>query len=136
MLIKVTRDIKLRNFISNTIQGSQVPIYTNTHCFCIFHNFLFFYWKKKRNQQQQSTKTNKQTNKQIQKLDWLKPQQPTMHEIKKVNELLGIFFVPDRRPGWRTFLLHKPLFRWIRRRVESIEVWELHDSFKKFSKKG
>ena len=38
----------LENFVSIAIQGTQVPIYTNTHCFCIFlifQNFLFFYEK-------------------------------------------------------------------------------------------
>ena len=27
------------------IQGTQVPMYTNTHCFCIFQFFLFLYEK-------------------------------------------------------------------------------------------
>ena len=44
-----------------------------------------------------------------------------MREIKNVKESLEIFFLQDGRPGWRTLLLHKPLFRWIRKRVESIE---------------
>ena len=47
-----------------------------------------------------------------------------MHEIKKVKESLGIFFLPNEKLGWRTFLLHEPLFTWITRRVESIEIRE------------
>ena len=41
------------------IQGTQVPMYTNTYCFCIFqffNFFLIFIWKKK-------TKTEKKTTK-------------------------------------------------------------------------
>ena len=45
-----------------------------------------------------------------------------MHKIRKVKKSLGIFFLPDERPGWRAFLLHEHLCRWIRRRVETIEV--------------
>jgi len=47
-----------------------------------------------------------------------------MHEIRKVKKSLGIFFLPDGRPGWREFILYEHLFRWIRRRVETIEVRE------------
>jgi len=47
-----------------------------------------------------------------------------MHAINKVKESLGIFFLLDGRPRWRTFPFHEPLFRWIRRRVESIEIKE------------
>ena len=38
----------LKNFISMAIQGTQVPMYTNTHYFCIFLIFSnFFYFMKK-----------------------------------------------------------------------------------------
>ena len=40
----------LENFVSMAIQGTQIPMYTNTHCFCIFlifQIFLNFYEKKK-----------------------------------------------------------------------------------------
>ena len=42
------------------IQGTQVPIYTNTHCFLYFSNFLFYFYEKKK-----KTKTKKQPNKNI-----------------------------------------------------------------------
>ena len=38
----------LENFVSMAIQGTQVPMCTNTHCFCIFlifQNFILFYEK-------------------------------------------------------------------------------------------
>ena len=98
---------------------SKVHNYQYTKTQTIFLFFQFFLLKKKKTLKQ-SFKTNKQTK--HQKLDWLKLQQPTMHEIKKVKESLGIFFLPDRRPGWRIFLLHNPLFRWIKRKLESIEI--------------
>ena len=37
------KSYKVKNFVSKAIQGTQVPIYTNTHYFCIFQNFSFFY---------------------------------------------------------------------------------------------
>ena len=45
----------LENFVLMAIQGTQVPIYINTHCFCIFliFQFLFFifYFYEKQNKQ-------------------------------------------------------------------------------------
>ena len=32
----------LKKFVSMAIQGTQVPMYTNTHCFCIFMIFQIF----------------------------------------------------------------------------------------------
>ena len=51
------------NFVSMAIQGIQVPIYTYTHCFCIFFffNCLFIYEKKNK------VKIGKQLNKNIKK---------------------------------------------------------------------
>ena len=40
------------------IQGTQVPMYTNTHCFCIFLIFNFFLYEK-----QNKPKLKKKTNK-------------------------------------------------------------------------
>ena len=47
------------------IMGTQVPIYTNTYCFCSFQffNFLFFIFYEKQNK----TKFGKQLNKNIKK---------------------------------------------------------------------
>ena len=59
-----------------------------------------------------------------------------MHEIRRVKESLGILFLPNGRPRWGSFLLHEPLFRWIRRKVETIEVQEKHECLKKFAKMG
>ena len=42
------------------IQGTQVPMYTNTHSFCIFQFlFLFLYEKKKINQTEKKINKNK-----------------------------------------------------------------------------
>ena len=57
---------KVKNFISKAIQNTQVPVYTDTHSFCIFQNFPL---KKKKNLKQSK---DKQTNI-ASKLDWLKP---------------------------------------------------------------
>ena len=46
------------------IQGTQVPIYTNTHFFFIFLIFKFFFIEK---QQKKKKKTEKQPNKNIKK---------------------------------------------------------------------
>ena len=48
---------KVKNFVSMAIQGTQVPVYTNTHYFCIFQNFPFFLIKE--NLKQSIKKTNK-----------------------------------------------------------------------------
>ena len=40
------------------IQGTKVPMYTNTHYFCIFLIFHFFYFYEKQNKAK--LKTNKQ----------------------------------------------------------------------------
>ena len=37
---KLQKIQNLENFVSMAIQGTQVPMYTNTHCFCIFLIFL------------------------------------------------------------------------------------------------
>ena len=55
MPIEATRDTKLENFVSKAIQGTQVTVYTNTHCFCIFLNFFF----KKKNIKQDKNKQEK-----------------------------------------------------------------------------
>ena len=49
----------LKNFISMAIQGTQVPIYTNTHYFCIF--FLFLFWKTNKVKTKQPNKNRKTT---------------------------------------------------------------------------
>ena len=59
-----------------------------------------------------------------------------MQKIRNEKNSLGIFFLPDGRPGCRFFLLHELLSRWIRRRVETIKVRKKHDRLKKFSKRG
>ena len=49
----------LENFVSMAIQGTQVPMYTNTHCFCIFLIFQFFLFLYQK-QNKQKLKINKQ----------------------------------------------------------------------------
>ena len=34
---------KVKNFVSKAIQGTQVRVYTNTHCFCIFQKKKFVF---------------------------------------------------------------------------------------------
>ena len=46
---KLQKIQNLENFISMVIQGTQVPMYTNTHCFCIFLIFFFFNFYEKKN---------------------------------------------------------------------------------------
>ena len=101
------------------IQGTQVPMYTNTHCFCIFLIFqfiyLFLYEKqnkaKLKNKQiktckrKQSIKTRLTQNKS--KTHKLCKNKNTKRE-KKVIESLGVLFLPHLR---RTFPLIKPLNR-------------------------
>ena len=41
-----------------TIQGTQVPMYTNTHYFCIFLIF-FFFWKTNKTKTKQPNKNKK-----------------------------------------------------------------------------
>ena len=40
---KLQKIQSLKNFFSMAIQGTQVPMYTNSHCFCIFLIFQFFF---------------------------------------------------------------------------------------------
>ena len=58
------------------IQGTQVPMYTNIHCFCIFFIFqlllLFLYEKKKTKTEKKKNKNKLNKTKQCIKLDWLK----------------------------------------------------------------
>ena len=49
----------LEDFVSMAIQGTQVPMYTNTHCFCIFLIFQFFFKQNKIKTKQQNK--NRQT---------------------------------------------------------------------------
>ena len=51
----------LENFVSMAIQDTQEPIYTNTHCFCIFFFQLFIYFF---NFYEKQNKTKLKTNKQ------------------------------------------------------------------------
>ena len=53
------------------IQGTQVPIYTNTHCFCIFLilQFFIFYFYVKQNKTKLKTNKQKHVNIQSIKLD-------------------------------------------------------------------
>ena len=69
------------------IQGTQVPIYTNTHCFCIFLIFQFFLflflWKtNKAKLKTTKTKTWKRNTQSI-KLDWLKKRKQDKQVVHK-----------------------------------------------------
>ena len=55
---------KVKNFVSKAIQGTQVPLYINLHCFYIFQNVPPFILKKKKLKKKHK---NKQT--QHQKLE-------------------------------------------------------------------
>ena len=62
------------------IQGTQVLVYTNIHCFCIFLIFPFFLLKKKN-----------QTNKQSIKIRLTQTTPQIMQEIRKEEKSLRIF---------------------------------------------
>ena len=104
-------------------------IQTNT-IFVFFWFFLFFLLEKHLKQSKKKKKKEIIKTKLTQTTTW------TMQEIRKEKKSFRIFFLLDGRPGWRSFLLHEPLFRWIRRRVKTIEVRKKHDRLKKFSKRG
>ena len=42
-----------------TIQGTQVPMYINTHCFCVFQFLFLFLYEKKINQIEKKINKNK-----------------------------------------------------------------------------
>ena len=50
----------LENFVSMAIQGTQVLMYTNIHCFCIFQIFKFYFYFYVKNKINQNWKENKQ----------------------------------------------------------------------------
>ena len=63
---KLQKKQSLENFVTMVIQGTQVPMYTNTYCFCVFLIFqIFLYFYKKQNKAK--LKTNKQTNNMLNK---------------------------------------------------------------------
>ena len=81
--------------------------------------------KLKTTKQKHKTKqkeTNKQANKQSIKNRLTQNTPRTMQKIRKEEKSLRIFFLPDVRLGWRSFLLHELLSRWIRKRVETTKV--------------
>ena len=49
----------LENFISMAIQGTQVPMYTNTHSFLYFSDFSIFFLYEKRNKAKMKNKQTK-----------------------------------------------------------------------------
>ena len=56
---KLQKIQSLENFVSMAIKDTQVPIYINTHCFCIFLiSFPFFYFKNKLRQFSEHTLTS------------------------------------------------------------------------------
>ena len=59
---KVQEIQSLKNFVSMAVQGTQVPMYTNTHYFCIFlifQKFFKFFMKNKIKQNWKQTNKNK-----------------------------------------------------------------------------
>ena len=54
----------LENFVSMAIQGTQVPMYTNTHYFYIFQifNFFFNFWKTNKEKIEKTTKQKHERN--------------------------------------------------------------------------
>ena len=107
---------------------SKVHKYQYTHLLFLYFSDLFILIKKLKTKQKQTNKQRIKT-KLTQTTTW------TMQEIRQEKKSLRIFFLPDGRPGWRSFLWHELLFRWIRRRVETTKVREKHDCLKKFSKR-
>ena len=52
----------LENFVSMAIQGTQVPMYTNTHYFYIFQFFFFNFWKTNKEKIEKTTKQKHERN--------------------------------------------------------------------------
>ena len=59
----------LENFVLMAIQGTQVPIYTNTHCFCIFLIFQKKNFMKKKKSKTENNQNKNMKEKQSIKLD-------------------------------------------------------------------
>ena len=125
------------------IQGTQVPMHTNTHCFYIFQFFYLFLYEK----QNKAKLKRKQP-----KTSWTKTMHKTRltHNMKekhtsnaktktrrgkreKVTESLGAFFCPHLG---RTFPFSKPLIQWWGGRVKTVQVWKKHEGFEKISKRS
>ena len=102
------------------IQDTQVPMYTNTHCFCIFSIFLNFFYEKNNKvklkiikqkhvkQNKAMHKTRLTQNNKAKHTSNAKTKK-RMGEREKVIESLGALFLPHLG---RTFPLSKPLNRW------------------------
>ena len=71
------------------IQGTQIPMYTNTHCFCIFliFQFLFLFSYEKQNKAKLKNKQTKQIKKkQCIKLDRLKTRKKNTQVMQKQKQ--------------------------------------------------
>ena len=125
------------------IQGTQLPMYTNTLFLYFFFYFsIFFFFMK--NKIKQNWKINKQNmlNKAMHKTK-LTQNMKAKHksnaktktrrgEREKVTESLGAFFLPHLE---RTFPFSKPLiWRW-RGRIETVQVRKENEGFENISKK-
>ena len=88
----------LENFVLMAIQGTQVPMYTNTHCFCIFLIFLFLFWKTNKIKTEQPNK-NKQTT-------WKHERKMHMHEgmIERCRRMKAWFQKQIRNQAKRVLL--------------------------------
>ena len=72
------------------IQSTQVPIYTTTHCFCIF--FSIFFYEKQIMQKLKSNQAKHKRNIQNIKLDWLK--------TRKQNKQVMHNHMGERKKNW------------------------------------
>ena len=115
-------------------QYTQNTLFLYLSIFFLFFLLFFFFFIIIKNNLKQNK--DKQENKKIIKTRLTQNTTRTMQEIRKDKEPLGIFFLSDGRPRWGSFLLHEPLFKWIRRRVETIEVREKYVYLKKFFNRG
>ena len=124
------------------IQGTQVPMYKNTHCFCIFSIFFnFFYMKNKIKQNWKVKQTKTCLNKAMHKTR-LTQNTKVKHtsnaktktrrvEREKVTESLGAPFLPHLG---RTFSFSKPLIWQWGGRIKTVQVRKEHEGFGKISK--
>ena len=111
------------------IQSTQVPMYTNTHYFCIFmKNKINQNWKEKKKKKKVMHKTRLTQNKN--KTHKLCKNRNTRREKKVIKSLRAIFLPHPRR----TFPLIKTLnWRW-GGRIETVQVRKEHEGFENISK--
>ena len=124
------------------IQGTQVPMYTNTLFLYFFYFSIFLFFMKNKIKQNWKINKQKMLNKAMHKTK-LTQNTKAKHksnaktktrrgEREKVTESLGAFFLPHLE---RTFPFSKPLIWQWRGRIETVQVRKENEGFENISKK-